>query len=79
MAASNQDKSLNNLLIHKRQGFYEYFERISNTGFPLSHCLEFLIIHKKSIQVNFCERMLPGNKTENDNSLQKSKYQIFWG
>ena len=27
----------------------------------LSRCLEFFIIHKKFIWVNFCERMLPGN------------------
>ena len=36
----------------------------------LSYCLEFLIIYKKCVQVNFCGKVLPGNKTENDNSPQ---------
>ena len=36
----------------------------------LSYCLKFLIIYKKCAQVNFCRKVLPGNKTENDNSPQ---------
>ena len=55
----------------------EIFRQTSNTDFPLSCCLKFLIIHKLSIQVNFCGTMLPGNKTKNDNSPQKSKYKYF--
>ena len=31
------------------------------------------------LQVKFCGKMLPGYKTENDNSPQKPKYQIFKG
>ena len=35
-----------------------------------SYCLKFLIIYKKCVQVNFCRKVLPGNKTENDDSRQ---------
>ena len=56
----------------------KFLTKISNIEFPLS-CLEFLIIHKTSVQVNFCGKVLSGNKTENDNSPQTPKYKIFWG
>ena len=43
--------------------------KISNTDFFLS-CLEFLIIYEKSVKSNFCGKVLPRNKTENDNPPQ---------
>ena len=44
--------------------------KISNTAFPLSCCLESLIIYKKPILISFCGKVLPGFKSKNDNSPQ---------
>ena len=50
--------------------FTNFSTKISNTEFPLSCCLEFLIIYKKSFEVSVYGKVLPGSKTKNDNSPQ---------
>ena len=67
------DECFTNVLTDRK-----FLTKISNTEYHLSRCLELPIIHKNLLlEVNFCERMLPGYKTENDNSPQKAKYQIL--
>ena len=61
----------NNVLIKKNDKcFTNIWRKISNTEFPLSCCLELLVIYKKSMLVSFCGKVLPGSKTKNDNSPQ---------
>ena len=55
---------------------WKFSTKISNTEFPLSCCSEFSIIYKKSMLVSFCGKVLPGNKTKNDDSpeTRNTKY-----
>ena len=55
-------------MINKQHG--NFSTKTFNTKFPLTCCSEFIIIYENSVQVSFCGKVLPGNKTENDNSPQ---------
>ena len=48
----------------------EFFDKDFQHWVSFSCCLEFLIIYKKSVQVSFCGKVLPGGKTKNHNSPQ---------
>ena len=74
------DKWLNDVLIDKRLVLHQFFDKDFQHGVPFKSLFRIPHYSQKIfylIQMNFCGRMLPGYKTENVNSPQKSIYHIF--